>query len=93
MLASCALLSERPPPPIEQPEPVAVDPRICAPAEGEPGMPDAATIVAAANQEEASAMALFLTYVQGVIAWGRAGWERADLARGAVCLEDKSRLD
>lgn len=76
LLTACATPST--PPPIAQPAPKAVDPRVCAKAELEPKI--AGGIVQPTTDQERDATAAFLNYVSEALSWGRRGWERAAVA-------------
>lgn len=83
ILASCATPFPPDPGPIEQPAAVAVDPRLCAPAEPEPLI--VGTIVAPVTEAERVATRDHLTSDAEGRSWGRRGWERSEIARTTLC--------
>lgn len=78
ILAACAKPSPLPPPVID---PVRPDPRLCAQIEPEP--PVAGSIIAPVTEAEREAVRDHLTSDAEARAWGRRGWERVAIARGA----------
>lgn len=81
LLTACATPSR--PKPVEQPAPRAVDPRVCARIEAEP--PVKGGIVQPATDAERAATDAFLNGEAEARAWGRRGWDRADLAKREAC--------
>lgn len=79
---SCATHLKEPPPVVE-PAPKAVDPRVCAKADPPPVR--AGGFVQPATPDERAATEAFLNYVSEIASWGRRGWERAAIARKASC--------
>ncbi|WP_341020645.1 hypothetical protein [Brevundimonas diminuta] len=84
ILASCGARSSLPIEPAAPVAPAAVDPRLCAPLEAEP--PAIGSIVAPVTAAEAVAVRDHLTSDAEARAWGRRGWERAELARLTCAL-------
>lgn len=80
-LTGCATPSN--PGPVAEPKPLAVDPRICAPAEAEPKIEGG--MVQPATDAEREAADLFLNTVAAALEWGRLGWARATMAKDAAC--------
>ena len=83
LLTACATPSS--PPPVEQPRPVVVDPRVCADLVAEPRLPAGATIPQPVGAEEQRASEAFLGWVQAVLDWGRQSAGRAKTAKDAAC--------
>lgn len=88
MLANCATPSV-PPGPIEQPDPVAIDPRLCVDPPAEPRLPDEAGLPAPVTEEERAAVLAFILWNQSVLAVLRSLIDRAELAQ-AECLEERA---
>jgi len=79
LLLGCATHSK--PGPVREPAPKAVDPRVCARIEPEP--PVQGGIVQPATAAERAETEAFLNGEAEARAWGRRGWERVGLAKGA----------
>jgi hypothetical protein len=77
ILTSCA----KPSGPIDTPDPVALDPRLCVEALPEPSIKG--SVVQPVTEEEREATASFLTSVAAHRDWGRRGWELLGVARSA----------
>lgn len=84
MLASCATHS-RLPPAAEQPNPLAPDPRVCAPVRDAPPLPAGASVVQPVTPEEQAATAKFLNWVAELVDVAGENGGRAKLARQAAC--------
>lgn len=83
-LASCQTPSGSLPP-VEQPKPKAVDPRICmAVRRGEP-LPAGAAIPQPVTAEERQGVALFLTWVAEQVGVRDENTDRSELARRQSC--------
>lgn len=89
-LASCATPSASPPV-VDQPKPKAADPRICAEVRKADPLPAGASIPQAVTAEERAGLALFLTWVAGLVDHDREATERNELALNAVCEQRKRR--
>lgn len=68
---------------IAEPAPRAADPRLCARIEAEPSV--VGGIVQPATEHERAETEAFLNGEAEARAWGRRGWDRADLARRQSC--------
>jgi len=86
ILTSCGARSSLPVEPIAPLAPAAIDPRLCAPLEAEP--PVDGSIVAPATPAEADTTRDHLTSDAEARAWGRRGWERADVAKAGCPKTD-----
>ena len=81
-LTACATRSpDLPTGPIEQPRPIATDPRLCQPPVPEP--PVRGGIVTPANEAERTATEEFLQGEAEARRWGRFAWELLAVARKA----------
>lgn len=85
LLTACATPSSQPPPPVEQPAPEAVDPRLCADVAPEPRLPDGAGLPQPVGEAEAAATELFLGWTQAVLDWGRKYAGVATVAKDSLC--------
>ena len=62
--------------------PTLLPPSVCLPVEAEPLIEGG--LVQAVTPEEIEAQSAFLQSIAGILDWGRAGWKRAETAKG-VC--------
>lgn len=85
LLTACATPSNPPIPPVEQPAPQAVDPRLCADVQAEPRLPDGASFPQPVGEAEVAATELFLGWVQAALDWGRQYAGRATVAKDTLC--------
>lgn len=71
-----------PPPKLaETPKPLAVDARLCADLKPEPKVQG--SIISPVTPEEQEVVRLFLNSYTEALDWGRQGWARAKIAKGA----------
>jgi hypothetical protein len=75
-LAACQTVPDLPPP-----APIACPPSLVQPIEGQPLLPDGATVPRPTTPEEAEGLAQFLDHIAKLAAWGRTGWSRATTAK------------
>lgn len=62
--------------------PTPLPPSVCSPLLPEPVLPESAGIVQPVTDEEREATRDFLNWTASVLDWGRAGWNRAETAKG-----------